>query len=80
MSDCVLRLLAELPPTQRQVMLLHDLQGYTGPEIARILGLSLQNVKIRLHRARARLRAALAEDCRFSRNDRGVFICESKQP
>lgn len=76
MGDCVMRFLAELPPGHRQVLLLHDLQGYTDPEIAKMLGLSLQNVKIRLHRARARLRAALAAGCRFSHDDRGVLICE----
>lgn len=78
MSDCVLRFLVELPSAHRHVLLLHDLQGYTDPEIAQMLGLSLQNVKIRLHRARVRLRAALAEGCRLSCDDRGVFICESK--
>jgi RNA polymerase sigma-70 factor, ECF subfamily len=79
MSDCVLRYLAGLPESQRQVILLHDLQGLTGPEIAATLGLSLDNVKIRLHRARARLREALTEGCDFTRNERGVFICEPKR-
>ncbi|HEX6134345.1 MAG TPA: RNA polymerase sigma factor [Longimicrobiales bacterium] len=79
MSDCVLRYLVGLPESQRQVILLHDLQGLTGPEIAATLGLSLDNVKIRLHRARARLKAALTEGCDFTRNDRGVFICEPKR-
>lgn len=79
MSDCVLRYLIELPDSQREVILLHDLQGLTGPEIAKSLGVSLENVKIRLHRARARLKIALTEACDFSRNDRGVFICEPKR-
>ncbi len=79
MGDCVLAFLTGLPASQREVLLLHDLQGYTGPEIAERLGLSLENVKIRLHRARVRLRAALSEGCDFSRNDRGVFICEPKR-
>lgn len=78
MSDCVLDFLAGLPATHRQVMLLHDLQGYTDPEIAQMLGLSLENVKIRLHRARAGLRAALAKGCTFSHDDRGVLVCEPK--
>ena len=78
MSDCVVRFLVALPSAHRQVLLLHDLQGYTDPEIAQMLGLSLQNVKIRLHRARVRLRAALGEGCRISCDDRGVFICEPK--
>jgi RNA polymerase sigma-70 factor, ECF subfamily len=79
MSDCVLRYLIGLPESQRQVILLHDLQGLTGPEIAATLGLSLDNVKIRLHRARARLKASLTEGCDFTRNERGVFICEPKR-
>lgn len=78
MSDCVLRFLIELPEAHRRVLILHDLQGYTDPEIARMLGLSLENVKIRLHRARVRLRAALSEGCDFSRDERGVFVCEPK--
>lgn len=78
MSDCVLRFLSELPDPQREVLLLHDLQGLTGPEIADRLGLSLANVKIRLHRARVRLREALSEGCDFTRDDRGVFVCQPK--
>lgn len=80
MSDCVLAFLTELPEAQRQVILLHDLQGLTAPEIANNMGLSVDNVKIRLHRARARLKAALTEGCDFTRNDRGVFVCEPKRP
>ena len=79
MSDCVLRFLSELPDAQREVLLLHDLQGFTGPEIAERLGLSIHNVKIRLHRARVRLRAALSEGCDFSRDERGVFVCQPKR-
>jgi RNA polymerase sigma-70 factor, ECF subfamily len=80
MSDCVLAFLTELPEAQRQVIMLNDLQGFTAPEIADNLGLSVDNVKIRLHRARARLKAALTEGCDFTRNDRGVFVCEPKRP
>jgi RNA polymerase sigma-70 factor (ECF subfamily) len=78
MSDCVLRFLARLPATQRTALLLHDLQGYTNQEIADELGITLENAKMRLHRARAGLRTALADGCDFSRNDRGVFICEPR--
>lgn len=80
MSDCVLRFLAGLSPTHREVMILHDLQGHTDPQIAQMLGLSLQNVKMRLHRARVGLRAALAQGCNFALDDRGVFVCEPKPP
>jgi len=77
MSECVLAFLDALPPAQRQVLVLHDVQGYTNPEIADMLSLSLHNVKMRLHRARARLRAAM-EGCDFSGDDRGVFVCEPR--
>ena len=80
MSDCVLRFLTELPDAQREVILLHDLQELSGPEIAEQLGISLANVKIRLHRARVRLKTALTQGCDFSRDDRGVFVCEPKHP
>ncbi len=79
MSDCVLRFLARLPKSQREVLVLHDLQGFTGPAIAERLGLSLHNVKIRLHRARVRLKSALSSGCDFSRSDRGAFVCEPKR-
>lgn len=80
MSDCVLRFLTELPDAQREVILLHDLHGLSNPAIAETLGLSLDNVKIRLHRARARLKTALSAGCDFDANDRGVLICEPKRP
>jgi RNA polymerase sigma-70 factor (ECF subfamily) len=78
MSECVLRFLTRLPSAHRTVLLLHDLQGYTNPEIAAQLGLSLQNVKMRLRRARVTLKTALAEGCDLSHNDRGVLVCEPK--
>ncbi|MGY0386428.1 RNA polymerase sigma factor [Nocardioides sp. WG-D5] len=53
--------IAELPPDQRQVLLLRDVHGYSGRTVAKHLGLSLPAMKSRLHRARAALRAALAD-------------------
>jgi hypothetical protein len=41
--------------------------------------LSLENVKVRLHRARVKLKTALAGGCEFSHNDRGVFVCHPKR-
>ena len=54
---------------------MHEL---TAPEIAQLLGESLPTVKIRLHRARLKLRAALKAGCEFSYDDRNVLTCESK--
>lgn len=41
-----------------------------------MLGVSLEAIKIRLHRARRKLEVALAARCDFSRDEHGVFVCE----
>ncbi|HSJ83920.1 MAG TPA: RNA polymerase sigma factor [Acidimicrobiia bacterium] len=76
MSSCVRKYLDGLPDGYRQVILLHDLEESTNPEIAEMLGVSLDAVKIRLHRARRRLQATLNEHCDFSYDEHGVFVCE----
>jgi len=43
-----------------------------------MLGVSLATVKIRLHRARRKLRTALQAGCDFSYDERHVLTCESK--
>ncbi len=80
MSACVQRFLARLPEPFRTVLLLHDLQGYTDVEIAGQVGVSLANVKVRLHRARAKLKTALSGGCAFSHDEQGVLICHPKAP
>lgn len=45
--------IANLPADQRQVLILRDVQGYSGTAVAGALGLSLPAMKSRLHRARA---------------------------
>ncbi len=78
MSDCVRSYLEGLSDAYRTVILLHDIQGLTNPEIAELLGASVDAVKIRLHRARGKLRAALDRGCSFSRDERGVTVCEPR--
>lgn len=78
MGTCVQAYIDELTDGYRAVILLHDLEGLTNPEIAEMLGCSLATAKIRLHRARTKLRAALADACRFSQDERGVTVCERK--
>ncbi len=78
MSACVDRHLASLPDDYRVVLLLHDGHGLTNPEIAARLHCSVATVKIRIHRARARLRAALTGACDFDADDRGEIACEQR--
>lgn len=78
MSECVQGYLNRLPDSYRAVILLYDMHELTAPEIAQLLGESLATIKIRLHRARLKLRAALQAGCEFSRDERDVLTCESK--
>jgi RNA polymerase sigma-70 factor (ECF subfamily) len=56
------RLLARLKTADRMVLLLLDGEGWTTAEIAERLGWTRTNVKVRAHRARARLRRLVEED------------------
>lgn len=49
-----------LEPTQREVLVLRDIEGLSAAEVARVLGVSVDAVKSRLHRARVAVRQALA--------------------
>src|SRR3989449_6309287 len=51
----------ELPPHYRTVLILHDVEGLSHIEAAESLGLSVPNVKSRVHRARLFLRKRLAD-------------------
>jgi len=80
MGECVRRFIEELPHDQRMVLLLHDIEGMTNPEIASALDQSVATIKIRVHRARKRLRGVLLRNCHFTRDERGVLVCEPKPP
>lgn len=55
------RALSALPPRQRQVVTMRDVCGMPTDEVCAALGISPANQRVLLHRARAILRAALAE-------------------
>ncbi len=54
------RAMGELPPGMRQVLILHDVEGYTHEEIAEALGVTTGTSKSQLFKARARMRELLA--------------------
>ncbi len=55
----VIRALATLSPNQRAAVLVHDLEGFTSLEAARMLGMSPATVRVHLFRGRRRLRELL---------------------
>ncbi len=54
------RAVVQLPPTERLIFLMHDVENYDHARIARLVGLSEQESQFGLHQARLRLRELLA--------------------
>jgi RNA polymerase sigma-70 factor, ECF subfamily len=65
LSECLGGFIQKLPQDYRTVMVLSELERLSNKEIAGILGISLPTVKIRLHRARARLKDDLLNNCEY---------------
>ena len=61
--------IAALPEAYRTVLILRDVDELTAPEVAAELGLSLEAVKSRLHRARAMVRERLLASGYWNRED-----------
>jgi RNA polymerase sigma-70 factor (ECF subfamily) len=80
MNACIREVINGLPEHYRTVIILGDLEGFQDKEIAAILGLSLRNAKIRLHRARVQLREALEKACVFYRSEENELACDRKGP
>lgn len=59
--DLLATALARLPEEDREVLMLREIEGFSGEETAELLGLSIAAMKSRLHRARLKLVAALRE-------------------
>jgi RNA polymerase sigma-70 factor (ECF subfamily) len=52
--------ISSLEPIYREVLLLRDVEGLSAPEVAEVLGITIQAVKSRLHRARLSVREQVA--------------------
>jgi RNA polymerase sigma-70 factor, ECF subfamily len=59
--DVIERAIEGLPPTQRAVISLRDVEGWSAEEVCNALTLSETNQRVLLHRARAAVRAALEQ-------------------
>jgi RNA polymerase sigma-70 factor (ECF subfamily) len=57
--EAIEREIERLPETQRTVVTLRDLEGWSSEEVCNVLEISETNQRVLLHRARQRLRAAL---------------------
>jgi len=78
MSECVRGYIDQLPADHRMVVVLSELEELPDRQIAEVLGISLEAAKIRLHRARARLRQMFEQGCDLSRDERNELTCEPR--
>jgi RNA polymerase sigma-70 factor (ECF subfamily) len=60
--DALKRAIEALPPVQKQVMVLRDIEGWPADEVCDLLGLSVGNQRVCLHRARSHVRQALEDE------------------
>lgn len=67
MQDCIRDEIGQLGEGYREVLMLGELGGLSDREVAQTLGISPVNAKVRLHRARAQLKQAIAARCEFYR-------------
>ena len=80
MNKCIKTYVDGLPESHRAVLALSDLEGFKNQEIAEILGLSVDAVKIRLHRARRELKKRFEAGCDFYRTEDNELACDHKVP
>jgi RNA polymerase sigma-70 factor (ECF subfamily) len=59
--ELVLREIEQLPPAQRTVITLRDIEGWPSEEVCEALDVSEGNQRVLLHRARTKVRAALED-------------------
>ncbi|MFC2083571.1 RNA polymerase sigma factor [Bacteroidota bacterium] len=78
MNTCIHNHIEDLPPDFKAVILLSEMEGLKNKEIAEVLGVTLETVKIRLHRGRSILKMDLDSNCNFYRNERNKLSCDKK--
>ena len=78
MSACVQDYISSLPERYRIPVVRREIGGLTNREIAEALGVTMETVKIRLHRGRAKLKEKLEAGCDFERDEEDILVCDPK--
>ena len=71
----VARAIDALPPHQRAVLTLRDIEGWTTAEVCETLAISEANARVLLHRARSRVRQALEDYLRRTEEGDAHGLC-----
>lgn len=79
MGACVREHIELMPEKYKIPLILSEYHDLKNREIAEILQLSLDVVKIRLHRARVMLKDILEDSCNFYKDEEDNLACDRKQ-
>lgn len=78
MNECIRAVIDTLPESYRAALILHDLEGLSVEQTSEVCDCSVATAKIRIHRARHRLKEALAKQCNFYHDKESIFRCDRK--
>ena len=78
MNACLHEHIMKLPEACRTVLIMSEYEGLSNREIAKALNVTLETVKIRLHRARKRLKDDLTANCESYWVEDNEFLPELK--
>lgn len=78
MNECINEFIHRLPIKYSSVLALSELGDMKAKEISHILELSIGTVKVRLHRAREKLKSELEMGCNISTDRDNKVVCERK--
>lgn len=78
MNECIQGFIQKLPENYRAVLILSEFEGLKDNEIAETLGISTGMVKIRLHRAREKLKEEFIAKCESYWIEENEFLPELK--
>ncbi len=77
MNGCIRKYVEDIYENYQTVFILSEYEGLKNQEIADILGLSLDTVKIRIFRARTQLKKKMEKGCNISQEEDGL-ACDEK--
>ncbi len=78
MNDCIRNFIVQLPTDYRAAFVLSEFDELKNSQIADILGVTIDTIKIRLHRARFKLKKELESNCSFYRDEGNELACDLK--
>lgn len=78
MSSCINRYIYDLNEDYQKVLVLSEYEGLKNKEIASILGVSLDTVKIRIYRARIQLKKRMERGCDITPDPDSGLHCDEK--